>query len=131
MSESNNKGAVGEALFIAQCFAMNLVISKPFSDSLLYDVIVDNGERLLRVQVKTLYHEQTVENHRWKLSSNTLKKYKTATDVLAVYIQPYDLWYIIPSTVIESNSLWFYPTTQNNNGKNEIYRNNWDLLYLK
>lgn len=46
-------GEVAESAFLHKAMELGLAVAKPWGDSSRYDFIVDTGERLLRVQVKS------------------------------------------------------------------------------
>ena len=50
---AKQRGEVAELAFLHRAAALGLGVLKPLGDSLPYDVAVDNGRRLLRVQVKS------------------------------------------------------------------------------
>ena len=53
MKNSKAKGDVSEGFVIAQLLKLGYALSIPFGDNQRYDLIVDDGERLWRAQVKT------------------------------------------------------------------------------
>lgn len=53
MRPSTHVGNVSEFYACAAFAAVGYLVSKPLGDGYPYDMIADNGERLLRVQVKT------------------------------------------------------------------------------
>lgn len=50
---SKAKGEVSEGHVIAHLLKMGYSVSMPFGDNQRYDLILDDGERLWRIQVKT------------------------------------------------------------------------------
>ena len=69
----------------------------PLIDSSLYDCIVDTGERLLRVQIKS--SSKTPENERRKnvhipLQNNKRNYTKEKIDYFAVWCDFFDGWFI-------------------------------------
>jgi hypothetical protein len=53
--DTKELGDLGELPFVLAASAMGLAVSKPFGDCRRYDLILDSGRRLLRIQVKSLY----------------------------------------------------------------------------
>jgi hypothetical protein len=49
------RGEIAEALFLAKAATMGFGLATPWGDSLKYDMIVDTGARLFRVQVKSAH----------------------------------------------------------------------------
>jgi len=53
MNENLQKGALTEQKCILKCIELGLTVSKPVFDNARYDLIIDTGTKLLKVQVKT------------------------------------------------------------------------------
>ena len=53
MSESTIKGAIAEAAITAAAVELGCVVLRPFPEGRRYDLVIDNGLRLLRVQCKS------------------------------------------------------------------------------
>lgn len=51
--QTNDKGNVSESKVLAAFIEAGFIVSIPFGNGVPYDFIVDTGERLLKVQVKT------------------------------------------------------------------------------
>jgi hypothetical protein len=132
------RGEIVEVAFLSKAASMGFAVTKPYGDSEPYDFIVDSGNRLWRVQVKSGSYK-TGSAYRVGAShlSNTKPKQKAYTakqiDILAVYIVPVDVWYIIPVLAFTpSTSLAFLPDTPSNYGtygrKYEKFREAWFLM---
>jgi hypothetical protein len=52
VSESTIKGAIAEAAIAAAAVELGLVVLRPFPEGRRYDLVIDNGPQLLRVQCK-------------------------------------------------------------------------------
>lgn len=52
MLKSKSKGAIAELKVQIAAHEKNFTVSKPISDYLPYDLIIDNGKKLLRTQIK-------------------------------------------------------------------------------
>jgi hypothetical protein len=52
VSESTTKGAIAEAAITAAAVELGLVVLRPFPEGRRYDLVIDTGPRLLRVQCK-------------------------------------------------------------------------------
>ena len=83
-----------------------------------YDLIVDSGGALHKVQVKST---GTIKTHRAKyevtLKASGKKYTKEEIDIFAVYIKPTNTWYIIPISFCEGrNSISF-----NLHGHSKVY----------
>lgn len=108
MSDTNQAGEVGEAAFILHAMRRGFACSKPMGGSSRYDVVLDAGKRLYRVQVKSASFE--ADKGKFVLTlTNSLQFKRTGRcytndeiDMLAAYISVHDLWYIIPVEAISS-----------------------------
>lgn len=49
------RGEIGEAMFLAKAARMGFGIATPWGDSMKYDMVIDTGKRLFRVQVKSAH----------------------------------------------------------------------------
>jgi hypothetical protein len=129
------KGELAELVFVLKASSFGLPVSKPYGDSLPFDLVVQTGDgRMVRVQVKSAFTScrwgyQVVATAR----SFGRRRLYTADDIdfLVAYIAPYDAWYIIPIEAIgEHRQIRFYPNGRGkkSGGLFEIYREAWHLL---
>lgn len=51
--DNNQRGCLAEYTFATECLKRGYSVSFPLIDSSVYDCIVDTGERLIKVQVKS------------------------------------------------------------------------------
>lgn len=134
MQTSSSKGMIGEMKFAEMCYKMDYSVSKPMNDDNSYDFIVDTKTTLLKVQVKTIYLKSQEEGKeaRWRLTSGKkkLERYKKECDLLVIYIQPLDIWYIIPSIglIEDSNAINLYPDSDTSAGRFESYKNKFEYI---
>ncbi len=115
-----------------QAAERGLTVSKPFGDSAPYDVIVDNGKRLLRVQVRCTH----VPNSRcFRVSTRLHGDSRSFTpddiDFLVAWVVPYNAWYIVPARALPTNELKLFPHVPNSTSRTERYREAWRLLGAK
>jgi len=81
-----------------------LRVARAWGDSARYDVVVESGGRLLRVQVKSTVCRS--KSSRWSYVCAVHPNLRTRPyrrgefDFLAAYVIPADVWYIIPSRVV-------------------------------
>ena len=138
MSKSKRQGELAETAFLHRATELELRVSKPFGDCERYDFIVDNGEKRLRVQVKSTRAQQRDRLYQVGIG-HTLYSYKfprqqaaylaSEIDFLAVYIFPERSWYILPSGVLEGRkTLSLHAKEHPRAGVNEVYREAWHLL---
>ena len=95
------RGEWVEAQFIAEALRRGYTVLKPWGDSRQFDVAINFGSRIVRVQVKsTSYRVGTgyrceFERNR-RSSPYTLKE----VDFFAAYILLRDTWYLIPARAL-------------------------------
>ena len=93
------RGELIELAFIFKAASLGFSVARPYGDSNRYDLIVDSGKRLLRIQVKS-----TIRVYRGGYSVHATGSPKrefpayTAEEIdfLVAYIIPLDIWYIVP-----------------------------------
>jgi hypothetical protein len=129
---TKRRGEIIEIAFLHKVADMGFAVTKPYGDSEPYDFIVDSGDRLWRVQVKSTarfykggYRINAHHSHGRTWTAYTAEQ----IDILATYIQPLDVWYIIPvSAFTPSESLNFFPQVLASRGRYEPFREAWFLM---
>lgn len=129
------RGEWVELQFMALALRQGLKVLKPWGDSSAYDVAVEFGPRLLRVQVKSTSYRlgngylcAFKPNHRGG-------RYSTRkVHFFAAYIVPKNVWYILPSSVVlktKSDTLMLCPVRPKAHVRYryEVYREAWHLLF--
>src|SRR5579863_3192144 len=131
---SKRKGEMAELIFALKAISMGFAVSKPFGDSEAYDLVVGERNRLLRIQVKSVFTSK-----RWGYNVAVSRKRLPLTihytadeiDFLVAYVVPHDAWYIIPvEEVLTLANIRLYPegTRKKDGGYFEKYREAWHLL---
>ena len=97
LTDINKIGCLAEYKFFAICMELGLQVSKPILDASVYDCIIDNGKRLIKVQVKS---RSIIDDKRLnKMLQWGNKRYKTTDfDYYAVYLHQTGDWLIMPNT---------------------------------
>ena len=129
-------GEIGELAFIQKAIRMGFRVSKPWGDSDRYDAITDWKGKLMRVQVRATEHRLGPRGYAVHASVYVGRKIvgltKKDIDVLAAYIFPKDLWYIVPVERFQPRkNLWFYPDGSVKGSRFEKFREAWDWLKRK
>jgi hypothetical protein len=118
----SQKGAVAEAEIAAAAIRLRLQVLRPLGEGGRYDLAIDIGEKLLRVQCKWASRVGDVLTARCITSRHTPHGYKRTTytadevDALAIYAPNTDRCYLIPVGEIEGHaaiSLRVAPTRNN------------------
>ena len=119
--------------FYLKAWEKEFIVSKPFGDLSPYDFIVDFSGRLCRVQVKSTFSkDEHGYGYRVQSSCGTKSKIPYSeqdVDFLVCYVEPEDVWYIIPVTDCGVTTINLYPHIQNSKGRFEKYREAWILLH--
>lgn len=98
---TSGKGNVSEAKVLGAYLQAGFFVSVPFGTGAPYDLIVDTGERLLKIQVKTgrlrngciLFAAQRINGHQGSLR----QLYEESDlDFFAVYCPDNDQIYVVP-----------------------------------
>src|ERR1700686_3462745 len=127
---AKRRGEVSELAFFYKAASLGFGVPKPWGDSERYDFILDSGQRLWRVQVKSgAYHQ----NRRYGLHGMCGNRGQTQytsgeIDILAAYLIPLDIWYIIPVEKIKNRWFLFFPYGGARCGHYEEYREAWSFL---
>jgi hypothetical protein len=92
------RGEAVEAVFLGKASLLGFVVAKPWGESHRYDLVVDSGI-FLRVQVKctTCFHRS---RYCLSLKNNGLVYTADDIDLLAVYVIPKDVWYLLPVEMV-------------------------------
>ena len=98
-------GEMAEAAFLHKAMELGLVVSKPWGDNSRYDFVVDTGERLLRVQVKST---SCLCEGRYAVAAHGSdpKTGYSAEDIdfLVAHVPPEEAWYVIPGGVCAASA---------------------------
>ena len=128
------RGEWVELLFMAWALRKGLRVSKPWGDSSPYDVGVEHGRHLTRVQVKSTSC-RLANGYLCGFRPNQKgDPYTTRkVDFFAAYIVPEEVWYVIPAAVVlktKSSDLMLCPVQPMRRDcyKYEGYREAWKLL---
>jgi PD-(D/E)XK endonuclease len=124
------RGEMAEAAFLARASSLGLLVSKPWGESSRYDRIVDNGRRLLRVQVKSAHRAGPYGGYTIQAHGNTRKVYDASEiDLLAAYVVPVDAWYLVPVEEFQRyKSMKLFPVHRRRISKFEKFRENWGIM---
>ncbi len=139
MSNSGNSnkraGTLYEARFIVRAMEEGLEPHPCPGEYLAHDFIVTNAAgTTFRTQVKgTAWRDEAKRKHRrWAIIAGSGKEKKpldcTKIDILAAYVEPPDVWYLVPCLQIKSRGLWLYPDNLKSKAQYEKFKNNWDAF---
>ncbi len=140
--EAKRQGELAELVFAERAIRRGLRVSKPYGEMTAYDFLVDSNGKISRVQVKsvgvaerspTLAKPAWVGHPSYRISTgngHSSKRAYTAReiDVLAAYVIPEDVWYLIPvSAFTPAKSIHLCPGRKSKR-KFEEWRERWEVL---
>jgi hypothetical protein len=133
------RGEWVEAQFIAEALRRGHTVLKPWGDSQPFDVALNFGNRILRVQVKSTSYR--VDNgYRCQFQTNSHGRQYTPRqlDFFAGYVIPPKTWYLIPARILfnggrEPTGPMLFPMepVRANSYSYECYKEAWRLLRPK
>ena len=131
-------GELAELAFMYRAASQGIGVARPYGDTHPYDILVQHGRKLSRIQVKSCFTFEKrghagfpiiVASHcGGKRLGYTIKE----IDFIAAYIARYDAWYLIPiESLGKLKYIRLYPTgrtLKHPGGLYEQYREAWGLL---
>jgi hypothetical protein len=121
------RGEMAEAAFVAKAAGLGFAVSKPWGESSRYDLIVDNGRKLLRVQVKSAHRAGPYGGYTFHAHGNTRKVYRVSEiDLLVAYVAPVEAWYVFPVEEFRKyKAMKLFPGSKRRRSKFEAFREAW------
>ena len=134
MKNTKRRGSQYEAAFVTQALKRGLDILEPYGDYMPYDVMVQNvDKRIQRVQVKgTSVRIKGKPGYKVIAASGNTTKTPLSpddVDVLAAYVEPEDVWYLIPLRKIDGGVSVYLNPNSKVNGKYEVWREAWNVFH--
>jgi hypothetical protein len=141
-SKLKRTGTVLELEFAAECIRRGAVVSQPFGDNAHYDLLVDGGGRIYRVQVKTASPSANGRSYSVN-TTRKIPKMRPSDPGGSSRSVPYEEG-VLDCIVTRANGIWFFFEKPHTLGagesvypdaKPEEYRGNrgmerWDLIGL-
>jgi hypothetical protein len=137
MGKKNNSGWIrgckergewAELWFMALARGMGFGVLKPYGESGRYDVAVEWGGRISRVQVKSTVYCRRGNEYCLNVHGPGRKQYEQGTvDFFAVWVIPMGEWYIIPYAAMGKRQTLHF-TAGSKRSKWGRYREAWELL---
>ena len=126
---SKSKGNIGEIAIAKEFIKFGWSVAFPFGDNERYDLIVDDGKNLKKVQVK--YAGAKSQNNAWRCTccsstnhttNKKLSSYKDDVDIIAFYIADLDQCIMFNIDEIKDHkNIYVRKDIPKNNNKNVIY----------
>ena len=123
-----NQGDSAELRFMLLNHELGYVVSKPFGDNAKYDLIVDTGSNLERIQVKSTRRKETsfgMDCYNCLVCSGADSKQQYTEkdiDYIAIYVITENAWYKIPIKEIKGKTVKLYPHRVPQRNTYEKYR---------
>jgi hypothetical protein len=123
LTTSKALGEAAEAAFLAEVTSLGFGVAKTWGDSERYDFIVDSGQKLWRVQVKS---SRRSDGTRYIVKLKGAAAYTAKEiDFIVAYIVPEDLWYVIPISVAAFRGQMYVSPGGTRHFRHEKYREAW------
>lgn len=129
-------GDIAEIAFMLRAKQNGLTVLQPYSAITPYDLIIDNGKKLIKIQVKSTntnikgstgnVNENGFKAQIGRGKSSKTKYQKKDVDFFAIYIVRTNAFYIIPFNAVKTVTLNLY--IDKGNHKFSKYLENWNLL---
>jgi hypothetical protein len=128
-------GELAELAFMYRAASEGIGVARPYGDSHPYDILVQHGRKLSRIQVKSCFSFEKrtgfpiIVASRWGRSKVGYSIEEI--DFIAAYIARYDAWYLIPiESLGKLKNIRLYPMGRKlkSGGLYEQYREAWGLL---
>jgi hypothetical protein len=123
------RGEWAEMYFLMLAAGRGMKVVRPYGQTGVYDVGVDDQGKLQRVQVKSTIYRRRNDEYSLNIMGPGRKMYAAGTvDFFAVLLIPIDCWYIIPYEVIGTSNCSLHFTPKAKRQKYGEYKEAWDLL---
>ena len=116
--------------FMARVSELGMTVTRPWGDSLHYDVVLESEGCWLRVQVKSTVSRKN-NSYPCTLHGASAPYTKEDFEFIAAYIIPLDIWYIIPTEAAIRGKEKLYLTPGSPKTRYAPYREAWHLLREK
>jgi hypothetical protein len=127
MPERKALGEAVEAAFLAKATMLGFPILKPWGDSRPYDLGVESGRRIWRVQVKVATSHRRTRCCAKARGSGPLYTLDDL-DFLAAYVIKKNLWYVVPADAFVPRATVHFNYGPHSQGMFEKYQEAWCLL---
>ena len=132
---SKQRGELAEMMFMVKAAQKGFATAKPYGDSRRYDFIVDVGQRLWRVQVKSSSAKQYGSyqvNLQRNANGEVIEYDPSEIDFVVAYVMPCDAWFVIPVEAIYGRKTAKMCLHENpRSGKLGKYWEAWGLMTMR
>lgn len=124
-NKTSKTGDYGESSFMTEAIKRGYVVSKPFGAAEFYDIVLDNGTSLFKIQVKAANGYKKKDSKRLEYRFYDL--IPIGYDFAVLFNIDTSDFYIIPKGAIENARISITGDGQNNR-KWSAYKNNWNVF---
>jgi hypothetical protein len=99
--DSNSLGTYAEYKFAAECIKRGYEVSFPLKDSSIYDCIIDDGNKVHKIQVKATAKKILYENRKTiqvPLQNNKQQYTPAKVDYFAIWSEFFNGFFIVKNT---------------------------------
>jgi|SRR5580658_889249 hypothetical protein len=100
---SKQRGELAEMMFMVKAAQKGFATAKPYGDSRRYDFILDVGQKLWRVQVKSsnaLQYGSYMVNLQRNANGEVIAYDPSEIDFVVAYVMACEAWFVIPVEAI-------------------------------
>jgi hypothetical protein len=133
MPSNYRHGLSAEYLFISRVLLLGLTVLVPCSPMSVFDVAIEANGKVKKIQIKSTKVTNIDGKYTFVIKRNTptakmsYGRYSMDdVDIVAFYIVPLDIWYLIPNNEEMVSCMKF---DLEGNGKYGKYKDNWELLF--
>ncbi|MFT5765669.1 MAG: hypothetical protein ACI8X3_003106 [Saprospiraceae bacterium] len=136
-TDTKLKGDIAEQAVILEALKREWEVLRPIGDRLSYDYVLDIGNCLIKIQVKSAWYDEqkknyVVDNRRTKTNRRTMVRsnYKDQ-DFAILYIQELQVFYVMPIEVFNAYGSEIHLVEEEKRQrkpKSSEYREAWDLM---
>jgi hypothetical protein len=121
------RGEWAKLVFATRAMDRELALARPWGESSGYDFTVDQGSRIVRVQVTSTIFKEGKEGYSCTLKDSKGPYKKGTFEFVAAYVIPEDVWFILPEKLIRGMwSVGLHPKLET--AKYREYQEAWHLL---
>jgi len=135
--DTKRLGEIAEMAFILKATSLHLTPSRPYGERRPYDFLLECGERVLKIQVKSVFNNRSGTDLRFPVNVSQHSHLRTAAytsndiDFVVAYVATHNVWYVIPVDALSNRkTINLYPLGKKraHAGLFEQYREAWHLL---
>jgi hypothetical protein len=137
--DTKQKGDIAEQATILEALKRGWGVLKPVGDRLPYDLVFDISGTLVKIQVKSAWYYEPVDNYlldnrRTKTNRREMKRdaySRDDFDFAIAYVEGLNLFYVFPAEVFIAYGSQIYlveSDKRQRKPRSAIYRDAWDLI---